>query len=91
MTTQATNKRTSISDVFETLASAWITTEQIRNGIGGRSNSASDHPYVATGVDHQGNTIVSGQFVPGVTNGVLLAGVAAVLAIGAVSAALIFD
>lgn len=79
----------SLSNFIEDAGSIYLERERIKNY--GATNQPGNAPYVATGQDHTGNTIVSGQLVSGVSNGILLAGVAAVLLAGGLVAAAVFD
>lgn len=75
---------------IEDAGSIYLERERIRTQSD-NSNQPGNAPFVETGQDHVGNTIVDGQLISGVSNGTLLAGVAAVLIGGAVVAALAFD
>lgn len=81
-----------LKDLVETAGSIYLQKETIgaSNGVGG-SNSGSDHPYVQTGTDNQGNTLIERQLLPGVSNGMLLLSVVGVLVVGGMTAAIVFD
>ncbi len=80
-----------LQDLVETLVNGYVQVETVNSTNSGRGNLPSDHPYVENGVDSNGNTLVNRPIVSGVSNTTLLAGVAAVLVIGGLTAAVVFD
>jgi len=80
-------------DIAKLGAGLYFTERAIKAGlVTGDGTLPSDHPHVQTGVDSNGDTLVAkNQIVSGVSNGVLLAGVAGVLVFGGVVAALVMD
>lgn len=79
-----------LKDFVETAGSIYLQGEQIK-AQQGDGNLPSDHPRVTTGVDSNGDPIVGRQLVSGVSNATLLAGVAGVLLVGGMTAALVFS
>lgn len=62
-----------------------------RFGQYGYGNDSTDHPYVTSGADKNGGTIITGQFVEGVKNSHLLFGVGTLLAVVGIGVALAWD
>ncbi len=85
-------RQSTLADLIQLGAGLYFTDRAIKYGtVTGQGTLPSDHPHVATGVDSNGDTLVAKQIVSGVSNAALLTGVAGVLVIGAVVAALVFD
>lgn len=87
---ETTSNAGGLSGLVETLLSGYIQVETLKNQTAG-SNHGGDYPHVDTGVNNNGQTLVERQFVQGVSNSTLLAGVVGVLAVGGLVAALVFD
>lgn len=87
-TTTSTGSGSTIARIFETLSSAWIQREMIRDGqpLGyySTTNSPDQYATTTTGADYDGSTLVEGQWVSGVSNTSVLAGVAGLAALGIV-------
>lgn len=82
-----------LSDLAEKLGSVYIQAETLKAGLGrdGVGNSGSDYPYVPTGRDSDGTTLIDSRFIPGVSNEALFLGGAAVLGITALTVVLLND
>jgi len=80
-----------LADLLEQIGDFVIAKEQIKAGAAlgtGGGNTPDQYPKVQTGVDSDGSTLLTRQFVPGVNNGTLLAGAGLLLAVGAIAIAI---
>ena len=79
----------SIADILETLGNTWLKSEQLKAGMplgyANTSNNPADYPHITTGVNSDGSTLISGQWVSGVDNKHLAAGVGLLLAAGIIA------
>lgn len=84
-----------LTDLIENVGNFAIQREQIRAGVGlgssGEGNAASDHPYVKTGTDYDGSTLVQGRLIDGVSNAAILAGVGGIAALVVLAVAMAND
>lgn len=84
--------QSTLADLVGLAGSLYITDRALKSGaVTGQGTLPSDHPYVQTGVDSNGNTLVARTIVPGVSNNALLVGVAVVLLVGGALAAAVID
>lgn len=81
-----------IADYLETLTDTYIQVETIKRGgiqtPPPGANTSDNYPHVTTGTNSDGSTLISRSLIGGVSNGALLAGAAALVALGVVAFAL---
>ena len=87
---QQPQTKTGVAGLLESLGNIYV--ESLRARLPNNGNSPGDYQHVQTGVDSNGDAIIAkNQLIAGVSNRALLLGAAAVLSVGAMTAALIFD